>query len=362
MPDGSAGPQVSVVIRAYNRVPALCELIGEVLAQEHDSFEVVVIEQSTRVEPADRDRLEQLCADPRLRLLRFPPLGGPGAKNEGARAARGDLMLFIDDDDLPGDRRWIARHAANFDDPLCLGVMGRAIFEGGREPPYRDMRRAEARVMSLSWLAWMRPYSRVGVRKIVDSVDGGNVMLRREAMERAGLWDVCTPTEEALSFTYRLRRRMRPGEYLLFDGAATMRRRLDIPGGMDKRYRPAIKVARNNFQFLHRIVGHYFPWRYWLLQPAYLGLLYGVVLEWLWQESHAHDTFARRLWTSTWLALALPFLWCGWLVAEAVRRLREGPLPYEPRLDDPPAARPRLAPMPDVERARAAADLSYPPS
>ena len=34
-------PRVSVVVRSYNRVPALCELIPKLLEQDHDAFEIV---------------------------------------------------------------------------------------------------------------------------------------------------------------------------------------------------------------------------------------------------------------------------------------------------------------------------------
>ena len=35
-------PRLSVVVRSYNRLPALCELLDVLLAQDHPSYEVVV--------------------------------------------------------------------------------------------------------------------------------------------------------------------------------------------------------------------------------------------------------------------------------------------------------------------------------
>jgi glycosyltransferase involved in cell wall biosynthesis len=40
-------PRLSVVVRSYNRLAALGELIEALLAQDHDSYEIVVVEQST---------------------------------------------------------------------------------------------------------------------------------------------------------------------------------------------------------------------------------------------------------------------------------------------------------------------------
>ncbi len=324
--------RASVIVRSYNRLPALCELLDRLLAQKHDAFEIVVVDQTTRATPADQAALALRTADPRVRLLRFPPLGGPRARNEGVRAATGEILLFIDDDDLPADDGWLAAHLANYGDPLCLGVTGRSLIPGGREPPYRNMARAERLVMSISPLGWQRPYARVAVRKPVDSVHGGNVSLRRTAIVRAGLWDECTPVEDELSFNYRLRARLAPGEYLVFDPSPKMLRRFDVPGGMDKRYQSVVHFSRRIFVFLHQIVAHYLPWRFILLYPAYLALLWILAVDWIWDDSHAHQSVPHKLYTATWFLFALPPLWLFWLSQQLLRRLRHGPLVYEPRL------------------------------
>src|SRR5262245_61056271 len=136
-------PRVSVVVRSYNRLSILSELLTALLAQDHDSFEIVVVEQSTHRPPADVARVEQLARDPRGRILRHEPLGGPRARNVGVRASRGEVIVFIDDDDLPANRDWLRAHEANFADPRCLGATGRSILENTDPsvPPYRNMRR-----------------------------------------------------------------------------------------------------------------------------------------------------------------------------------------------------------------------------
>src|SRR5262245_10006824 len=94
-------PRVSVVVRSYNRIPALCELLDVLLGQDHDSFEVIVVDPSTDVPAADGARLGVLERDYRLRVLRFPPLGGARARNTGVAATRGEIVVLVDDDDLP---------------------------------------------------------------------------------------------------------------------------------------------------------------------------------------------------------------------------------------------------------------------
>ena len=123
-------PRISVIVRSFNRLGLLGDLIDALLKQDHDSFEIVVIEQSTDRDRHDVDRVDKLARDPRVRLLESRPLGGPGARNAGVRAARGDLLVFIDDDDLPASRDWLQRHEANFIDRRCLGVTGQFVGEG----------------------------------------------------------------------------------------------------------------------------------------------------------------------------------------------------------------------------------------
>jgi glycosyltransferase involved in cell wall biosynthesis len=329
-----SAPRLSVVVRSYNRLAALAELLAALLAQDHDSFEIVIVEQST-LRPADAAaRIDELARDPRVRVLRHPPLGGPGARNTGARAARGDLLVFIDDDDLPAGTDWLRRHEASFADPRCLGVTGQHVSDA---PPYANLRRARERVLSFNLLKWQRVYARTDQRKRVESLMGGNAAIRRSTLERFGLWDECTPIEDEPSLAYRINAGKRPDEYLLFDPEIRMIRRLDIPGGMAKRTLSGPAYARRVFTFLHNIVGHYFPVRFALLYPVYIGFVAYHAIEWICSDSKRHQTLPRRIWAVSGLLLSLIPLWTAWLAAWSVHRLRHGPPPRRPPLSPDPA-------------------------
>lgn len=334
-PPLSPAPRLSVIVRSYNRLAALAELLERLLAQDHDDFEIVVIEQSTRRPPDELARIESLAADPRVRILRHPPLGGPGARNAGVRAARGDLLVFIDDDDLPASPDWLRLHEANFADPRCLGVTGQFVVEGAA--PYANMARARRRVLSFNLLKWQRVYARTDQRTQVESLMGGNAAIPRATLERFGLWDECTPIEDEPSLAYRIGAGKRADEYLLFDPAPKMIRRLDVPGGMAKRTMSGPTYARRVFAFLHNVVAHYFPARFALLYPAYVGLLAYHVIEWICSDSKRHTTWPRRIWASAGFVAALGPLWAAWLAQWWYRRLRHGPLAHRPELGARPA-------------------------
>jgi len=330
---GTAVPRLSVVVRSYNRLPALAELLERLLAQDHPDFEIVVIEQSTDRPAEAAARIDQLAGDPRVRIVRAQPLGGPGARNAGVRAARGTVLVFIDDDDLPASTDWLTRHEANLTDSRCLGVTGRFVGEDGQPVPYGNMARARRNVLSFNWLRWQRVYARSDERKHVESLMGGNVAIPRTTLARFGLWDECTPIEDEPSLSYRINAAKRPDEYLLFDPDVHMIRRLEVPGGMAKRTLSGPAYARRVFTFVHNIIGHYFPWRLLVLYPLYYGFVAWHVTEWIVSDSKRHRTWWQRALGALGLNLALPLCWLWWLGQLGVDRVRRGAPAHAPPLE-----------------------------
>lgn len=327
------GARLSVVVRSFNRLPALAQLLEALLAQDHDSFEIVVVEQSTVRAAEDVARVEALARDPRVRIFRHAPLGGPGARNAGVRAARGELLVFIDDDDLPASTDWLRKHEANFADPNCLGVTGQFADEDGTAKPYVNVEKARRHVLSFNILKWQRVYARTDVKKRVESMMGGNAAIRRSALERFGLWDECTPIEDEPSLSYRIAAGKRDEEYLLFDPDVKMIRRLDVPGGMAKRTLSGPAYAKKVFTFLHNVLGHYFPVRFALLYPVYWYFVYYHVIQWIVSDSKKHVTLTSRIAATAWFAIVCMPLWAWWLVELWGKRLLFGMPEHCPRLE-----------------------------
>ncbi len=90
-------PTVSVTIPAYNGVSRYLEqAIESVLAQTHRDFELIVVDDASKDETA---RLV-LCF-PHARYFGRAQNGGQAvARNDGARLAKGELVAFLDQDDL----------------------------------------------------------------------------------------------------------------------------------------------------------------------------------------------------------------------------------------------------------------------
>jgi len=324
-------PRASIVVGSYNRLSCLCELIEIFLAQDVADFEVIVVEQSTKATADQRRRLAELARDPRIRIFPRPPLGGAGARNEGCRLARADIIVAFDDDDLPASTTWLSSLLKNFDDPRCLGVSGRHILENGPTPPYANMAKARRRVLSYSPLMWQRCFPRTDVRNDrIANLMGGNSAVRRSLLERIGLWDEFPRCENENSLWLRLEAHRQPGEYLVFDPEAAMIRRLDVDGGMAKRTLGVFGFGWAMFEYFHKVLGYYRRRRFLALYPIYFAFYFWVICTWTWNESARYRSkHVRAVATLGGFAFAQPVTWTIWLARLAIDRIRKGPVQRE---------------------------------
>jgi glycosyltransferase involved in cell wall biosynthesis len=107
-------PRFSVIVPTYNRHQSLDRCLAALSAQEigRDRFEVIVVNDGGAVSP--RDVVDRHRAYLDVRLLEQPNAGPATARNAGAAAARGDYLVFTDDDCLP-EPRWLATLGASVD-------------------------------------------------------------------------------------------------------------------------------------------------------------------------------------------------------------------------------------------------------
>jgi len=88
---------VSVIIPTRGRAELVVKAVASALHQDFESLEVIVV-----IDGEDRRTREALSAifDPRVRLIDLAVnIGGADARNVGVRAARGEWVAFLDDDD-----------------------------------------------------------------------------------------------------------------------------------------------------------------------------------------------------------------------------------------------------------------------
>jgi glycosyltransferase involved in cell wall biosynthesis len=96
-PGAESRPEVSVIIPAYNSAGYIGEALDSVFAQTYDRYEVIVINDGSPDTEALERELQRYS--PKLLYITQENRGAAAARNAGLRAARGELVAFLDADD-----------------------------------------------------------------------------------------------------------------------------------------------------------------------------------------------------------------------------------------------------------------------
>jgi glycosyltransferase involved in cell wall biosynthesis len=123
-------PMISVVVCTYNRVQWLPKCLRSLEEQDPHPDEIIVVDGPSN--DGTRAMLELLEQQGHLFLVKQEHLDGiSSARNLGLSRAKGDIVCFIDDDDIaqPG---WLASIVASYDDPSVGGVGGPVLDMKGR--------------------------------------------------------------------------------------------------------------------------------------------------------------------------------------------------------------------------------------
>jgi glycosyltransferase involved in cell wall biosynthesis len=112
-------PLISVVIPTFNRARQVQAALRSVLAQTYPEFEVIVVDDGSA--DGTGQALETLisqegCNGSRVRYFFRPNQGQSAARNMGIEKARGELVAFLDSDDiwLPEKLEWQVRALEQF--------------------------------------------------------------------------------------------------------------------------------------------------------------------------------------------------------------------------------------------------------
>ena len=167
-------PRFSIITATFNRAAMLREAIASVQAQGRDDVEHLIIDGAS----TDGTR-ELLAGYPHLRVISEPDRGIYDAFNKGLDLARGEIIHFLNSDDLLVPGALTAVHEA-FADPsveLVSGGMDFFVREGNAEQVIRTENTEAALTFSL--------------RQMLRGVPGLNArFFRRSLVERIGRFDL----------------------------------------------------------------------------------------------------------------------------------------------------------------------------
>ena len=92
-------PLISIIIPVYNTKRYLDETIGSVLKQTYKNWELILVDDGST--DGSVDLIKDYCnSDVRIRLIEQANAGQGAARNNGIRQAKGELIAFLDSDDL----------------------------------------------------------------------------------------------------------------------------------------------------------------------------------------------------------------------------------------------------------------------
>ncbi|MCK4548186.1 MAG: glycosyltransferase [Candidatus Eisenbacteria sp.] len=169
----------SVVIPSYNRPDLIVRTVCAVAVQTvpRGDYEVIVVDDHS--EPPVSEAFHGRRLPPGVRIVRCEEnLGRAGARNAGIRAARGEVVVMLDDD-MEVVRHFLESHLRIHESHGKAVGMGKivAATELGRDPflSYLDSRGPEK----------VRPGQVLPSRYFVT----GNSSVRRSVLEEVGLFD-----------------------------------------------------------------------------------------------------------------------------------------------------------------------------
>lgn len=181
-----SSPTCSVIVSTYNRASYLRRLLAALGRLQDATFEIIVVDGPST------DGTQALLAmyEGRIRALSCPSRNLSHSRNLGIAAAGGDVVVFIDDDALPADERWLVEFASAFerDDSGSVGACGGPVwhrdtgsleFDGGATSDYgfQVFDRSQMEHVSLDGKRW------------VLRVPGGNSAYRCDALRGIGGFD-----------------------------------------------------------------------------------------------------------------------------------------------------------------------------
>lgn len=178
---------ISVIIPAYNSGQTLSACLRALQRQIHLPDEVIVVDDGST------DDTAAVAAQFGVSILSQANAGPAAARNRGAHAARGEILLFTDADCVPAPD-WVERMLVPFVDPNVAGAKGE----------YRTRQREL--VARFVQQEYQDRYDRMAGQPQIDFVDTYSAAYRRDLFLAAGGFDTSFPTAsvEDQEFSFRL--------------------------------------------------------------------------------------------------------------------------------------------------------------
>lgn len=135
-------PKVSVIMPTYNRKTLISRAIESVLNQDYLDWELVIVDDGSQDGTEDLIK-EYVSKDSRIRYLYQINQGQSVARNTGIENSNGELIAFLDSDNMWEPHRLSVGVQALLENPDCILCYGNSISIdiNDRELDRNNMRR-----------------------------------------------------------------------------------------------------------------------------------------------------------------------------------------------------------------------------
>jgi len=114
-------PLISIIIVNYNGIKFIKRCLNSVLNSDYPNFEVIFVDNAS-IDDSYELVKGSFSFDARLRIIRIAEnLGSPESRNIGARNAKGDLLVFLDND-TEVNRSWLKEMVKVFLSDSTIGA------------------------------------------------------------------------------------------------------------------------------------------------------------------------------------------------------------------------------------------------
>lgn len=188
--------KISVIIPTYGREQPLIDSIDDVLKQNYPDFEILVVDQTQNHEPATEAYLQELSKTQKINWYRVNWASLPGARNYAVRRAKGDILIFIDDDvKLPIN--YLQTHSKNYQDHPEIGAVAGRVFDRMKLADYANANEdsspytieylpPEAMDAGIAWY-YIDLVHTIKPQQVI-SARGCNMSFRREIFSKYNIW------------------------------------------------------------------------------------------------------------------------------------------------------------------------------
>ena len=192
-------PNVTVIIPTYNREAFIVKAINSVLNQGFKDFEVIVVDDGST--DGTRGALEPYSS--RIKYVHQKNAGVSAARNAGITLAAGDWIAFLDsDDEWAPDFLARQMQAISENKDVCMQIADcRYCDQLGEQLSYFEWNGALKKFNGADYLRLKEPFTFVIRHR---SWQIGQAVIRRDIIEKAGLFDVNFNIAEDLDFIARV--------------------------------------------------------------------------------------------------------------------------------------------------------------